>query len=603
MRIDQKNIDLSVARSYSFFYFSIVLVFCGLFIFSASRGFNFLDEGFYLLMQDNPGDVLVSIGSSFYIFSHFIDKLLGHNIFNDRIFSFILNFCSVVLMVFAYQAFIKKLFFIKKISENLVPTMSLCLIVRFPLIFLLSTPNYNTLIIDATYLSLGFLFYLFATIELSDYSYRLFLLSFFNGILSAIMFFIKFPSAIISLFIFFVLLLSWPNMKPKKVILLIVMTLLGILCGLFCFFHFLQPVSDWKMVFMNSLEYSALTHGHVISVLLKAYVISILKLIFQEMWVFVLLLIPIFLIKRNIVKKTINYLSWFFLLLLGSVTAFRPGFIDKVFFFLLIMTIIVLLIDFRENKRSKKESLKILLMFAVTIFYPFVSAIGTMNPITYQISFSIVPWFLLVSTAIYRYYGRFNANEFHPTLYQCVLFIIFSVLTLKTALLNPYGLYGKLFDQSVVVKIGQSELKVDPTTAGIINDLRGLTAGCGFKSNDPIIALYDEPGLVYALGGRSPACTWYIGGPYASAAAKYCMSKVSPEMVKRSFIIVRNPDAKEGVELPDTSLLGIDVKNSYKLCGVIIPKIQKEGTCCKAPIRAIEVYKPKISSDSSGAGI
>ena len=81
------------------------------------------------------------------------------------------------------------------------------------------------------------------------------------------------------------------------------------------------------------------------------------------------------------------------------------------------------------------------------------------------------------------------------------------------------------------------------------------------------------------------------------------MSKVSPEMVKRSFIIVRNPDAKEGVELPDTSLLGIDVKNSYKLCGVIIPKIQKEGTCCKAPIRAIEVYKPKISSDSSGAGI
>ena len=51
---------------------------------------------------------------------------------------------------------------------------------------------------------------------------------------------------------------------------------------------------------------------------------------------------------------------------------------------------------------------------------------------------------------------------------------------------------------------------------------------------------------------------------------------------------------------PDFSLLGIDFKNHYKLCGVMTPKIQKLGSCCEAPMTSIELYKLIVSHENLG---
>ena len=78
----------------------------------------------------------------------------------------------------------------------------------------------------------------------------------------------------------------------------------------------------------------------------------------------------------------------------------------------------------------------------------------------------------------------------------------------------PYGLNASLLRQTVATEIGSpsSRVSVDPDMHALVVDLRRLANECGFRDDDDLLALYNMPGIVYALGGRSPGIPWYTSG-------------------------------------------------------------------------------------------
>jgi hypothetical protein len=78
-------------------------------------------------------------------------------------------------------------------------------------------------------------------------------------------------------------------------------------------------------------------------------------------------------------------------------------------------------------------------------------------------------------------------------------------------LLHPYGLLSPLFQQVERVDdlpIG-SELGFDSKTASFLSEITRMYQAAGPAVNQPVIALFDLPGLVYLLGAVSPGTAWY----------------------------------------------------------------------------------------------
>jgi hypothetical protein len=81
---------------------------------------------------------------------------------------------------------------------------------------------------------------------------------------------------------------------------------------------------------------------------------------------------------------------------------------------------------------------------------------------------------------------------------------------------------------------------VDKDQAKSLQVMRESLVRLGFRSGDPIIAIGDLPGAVYLLGGWSPGTCWYFAGtlgqlPYCKAV----VSLVSNETLQKSFFLFR----------------------------------------------------------------
>jgi len=81
---------------------------------------------------------------------------------------------------------------------------------------------------------------------------------------------------------------------------------------------------------------------------------------------------------------------------------------------------------------------------------------------------------------------------------------------------------------------------LDKDQAKSLQVMRESLVRLGFRSGDPIIAIGDLPGAVYLLGGWSPGTCWYFAGtlgqlPYCKAV----VSLVSNETLQKSFFLFR----------------------------------------------------------------
>ena len=96
-----------------------------------------------------------------------------------------------------------------------------------------------------------------------------------------------------------------------------------------------------------------------------------------------------------------------------------------------------------------------------------------------------------------------------------------------------------------------------------------IAAECGFVPGTELIDLTgSSPGVVFALGGRSPGSAWYPGGhPGSEDVAIYYLSLVPEEQLRRTWLLVAE-DSPTAID-PDRVLqpYGRPFPRTYELCG------------------------------------
>ncbi|MGA0870861.1 MAG: hypothetical protein ACO3UM_18180, partial [Planctomycetota bacterium] len=93
---------------------------------------------------------------------------------------------------------------------------------------------------------------------------------------------------------------------------------------------------------------------------------------------------------------------------------------------------------------------------------------------------------------------------------------------------------------------GAGALIVDGRLATAIEELRARAAEAGFVAGDDVLALYDMPGVVLALGGRAPGASWILSGYRGCGpAAEVVLGSVAPERRNRAWVMLRSPQRAE----------------------------------------------------------
>ena len=103
---------------------------------------------------------------------------------------------------------------------------------------------------------------------------------------------------------------------------------------------------------------------------------------------------------------------------------------------------------------------------------------------------------------------------------------------------------GTMLNQTEAVEIAYPPtlLKLDPPSALFFKQLKTIFSANGFKPGDDVLGLFDVPGVVHALGGRSPGHQWhYARGfePRMMEATYFHLSNEPKERLQKAYLIQR----------------------------------------------------------------
>lgn len=158
--------------------------------------------------------------------------------------------------------------------------------------------------------------------------------------------------------------------------------------------------------------------------------------------------------------------------------------------------------DARVERRRSEAFVPLLLLLAL----PFVAIVGTNVALTLKLPAHAAPIFLMLAIVL----TQLAAAGFRRFAWTALglLAVVTSAVFVEHQVVKPYGLASPLYEQDRETPLLPG-LRVDAATSSFLDDLHARMTAAGFEPGDPVIALDFMPGLVYALGGRSPGFPFY----------------------------------------------------------------------------------------------
>lgn len=260
------------------------------------------------------------------------------------------------------------------------------------------------------------------------------------------------------------------------------------------------------------------------------------------------------------------YLAWFFLLIF---TLILSAYYNKE----LIQPII-------KNNKFHFSILAILLLSL-----PFISAIGTNNPIMQNTIMCMVSWFALLEVlfALLAYLQNNQGIYWVGTL----IIAFFAGSQIISASLSPYRLNTDIFKQNISTTIGvpATNVQLDLATSNFFKAVQKIAISHGFKPGDDILAFTDMPGIVFALGGKSPVIAGFTSTPNAVNVDTQLMELIAPTRLKQAFILENGR-----LGFPQLSKFNIKFPQDYKLCGEVMWPLTKEW---------VRLWQPKYRQENN----
>jgi hypothetical protein len=216
------------------------------------------------------------------------------------------------------------------------------------------------------------------------------------------------------------------------------------------------------------------------------------------------------------------------------------------------------------DKARAKEPTRLLPVGCWLFVLPFFASAGTSNDLRVNLLIDAGPWFALLLLLTGLYLHRL------PILVTSGLLLLPAVWGAEQimwgTLLTPYALRQPMSKQVVPLRTAglKTTLLVDSATAIFFNQMTHLLAQGGFRPGDPILGLYDVPGLVYVSGGISPGMQWYFSNRDVRTFHALDITKLP---IKKSYIITSRPLDESTKE--QLRARGINFPHQYSLVGTL----------------------------------
>jgi hypothetical protein len=231
-----------------------------------------------------------------------------------------------------------------------------------------------------------------------------------------------------------------------------------------------------------------------------------------------------------------------------------------------------------DGKVTRARAIFVLLLLVL----PLAGAVGTGHRIYVNMVYVLAPWFAFLALAL-GVASRSVILNFSGDVLKAALAVYCAVQIIGGSLTAPYRLDGGLASQVVPTDVGApaTALRLNPAAALFVRDLRAMAGSCGFRPGDNVLMFFDAPGIVFALGGRSPGIPWYSAAyPGSRSVAERSLRGVGVEQVERSLLIVVPNETLGRIGPPSGRIateewlrglgpLGIHYPENYTSCGTL----------------------------------
>jgi len=168
-----------------------------------------------------------------------------------------------------------------------------------------------------------------------------------------------------------------------------------------------------------------------------------------------------------------------------------------------------------EKPQNWRLTIHSVLLWTILVILPFAGAFGSTNPLYLNSSLQAPLW-LAAATLPLLAGGRLGLFSTGLLLVACSG--IATTQLFNGQIIHPYSMTNDLRNQNTPTIIGQSGsvLLLDKPTSQFIETTQEILKKNDFQPGGDIFAFFNLPGLVYAVGGRSPVVPWYFGRIYVN---------------------------------------------------------------------------------------
>ncbi len=507
-----------------------------------NRGFDCQDEAYAVLLAQNPDRYPVA--SEFAYITHKLPKLLTNEICNFRLFHLIASILGASILATGFWRFYSKFF---SPSTRLIPFSMVMLTAIGNLLGFSTIENsisYNTITAFLLCSATGFVLHGLSSPSKAD---KLLLVA--AGLCTGIEFFVKFSSAIPFAFIVLGLIFCSRKMQSFRSIALY---LVGVTAGILLFFSVFQSFDSWKNSFIPVLKMSN-TKGHDLPTILWVSASSCLKhgkeiiaagltmlaasiaimrlksdiartriaIACGASGIIAFVIIEIFeYIHRGAIHSSVVYLA-------PSLVLFAAG--------CLASSCPKQSIEYLKNSNSQ---LLVCVLISLLVL-PLVFSLGTNSPVLWHLVAHFGPVLLAtegIALIVFNHL-RFPAGA-------CLSIVLAAALCfaqfINGYLLHPKNIANLTLQTETTTLPALSGILVEPKLKAFFEESNNILVRNGYQVGDPLLAIYDSPGLVFAVGAESPGYIWYT--PEMPLQNLHYLQKMRERHYGRFFLVVCNSE-------------------------------------------------------------
>ncbi|HEV2613565.1 MAG TPA: hypothetical protein VGV92_02525 [Gammaproteobacteria bacterium] len=525
------------------------------------RGFEITDEAYYLLLSIHPQAVTFFISAAQW-FTSTLWQITG-SLYGFRAIGMgLLLFSSLLLANGTVTACIRcNLMAAIHFSERMTIIASTFVAALFYATILNFSPSYNLLATAGAYAAAGLVLF---TANNSD-CWRNTLLCFLAGGALSIELICKGPAGIDTLCVVLIVAAVLSCTRRDK-IMNMAMIIVGLCAFTLAIILMKTTIAESINTFNHSLALFKLVQTETVSARLLRYYQEILHVLSVAAITFAIPFIAFLLyaFTRYAVFIFIGLVVLGYILISGH---YLQGGFDR-YPTEAISLFVILTLGFIASFPVWIKNWNIIVLLGSLFILPYSVAVGTSNPLSMQILFSLASWGTLIAVLAFADIPKEHSKI--PAALIALVFVSSMSFQLISSMRDPYHLGKPLTQQSYPVSVGNlGVIKMDAQTQLFVSDITQAAQKCHILPGRPFLGLYNDLGVALILQTIPPSTPWLNN----QAQANMMMAFMSPDTLHSAVIALElNPDGSRPL-LP-TQLSAFP--GGYKLCGTATYPYQKQ---------------------------